>query len=363
MLTHIPIYRDMLTQYTAKAFKMKDSMLNTEVSIYRNAKDTSSPHTVPLLAWLKSKQHLPLQEKIRAAKDKAERSRLKSLMPMITPSGVFSQRNQDSLVSHSGFIAIDIDRAAANEFITNWGDLPNLLTQLKNIAYFGRSVGGEGYWALVPIAYPDKHKAHFKALQQAFSRLGIELDPAPSNVASCRFYAHDPEGYFNHHATPFTGILEEESPKPAPAPAPTGDNGWLLDWILKEMRNVPLGERHATRLKLGRLAGGYIAGGLLPHDAGETLVSAYINDYGSNAQRKEIKAIRDGIKNGMQSPIFEISDLKPVTRFSPRRAGIPQPKDIMPPRPRKWPKTEVLRRGGEVWCVEINEHGYPAIWG
>lgn len=281
---------------------------------------------------------------------------------MITPSGIFSQRRQDCLIKHSGFIAIDIDKAATNEFITNWGDLPNIITQLKNIAYFGRSVGGEGFWALIPIAHPDKHKAHFRALQQAFSRLGIALDPAPSNVASCRFYAHDPEGYINPNAIPFTGILEEEAPTPPPISTSQGNNGWLLDWILKEMRNVPLGERHTTRLKLGRLAGGYIAGGLLPHDAGETLVSAYINDYGSNAQPKEIKAIKDGIKNGMQHPICEISNLKPVTRPKPFRGAIPPPKEITPPRSRKWPKTEILRRGSEVWQVEINQYGYPAIW-
>lgn len=339
-------------------------MLNKEVSIYRNAKDTTSTLTVPLLAWLTSKKYLPLQEKIRKAKDKAEKSRLKSLMPMITPSGIFSERNQNSLIKHSGFIAIDIDRAATNQFITNWGDLPNLLTQLKNIAYFGRSVGGEGFWALVPIAFPDKHKAHFRALQQAFSRLGIELDPAPSNVASCRFFSHDPEAYINPNATPFSATIEEEAPTPTPTPTTSGgNNGWLLDWLIKEIRNAPFGERHATRLRLGRLAGGYIAGGLLPADAGETLVSAYINDYGSKAERKEIKAIRDGIKNGMQSPIFETSDLKPVTMFSPRRAVMPTIKDITPPRPRKWPKTEVLRRGNEVWQVEINEYGYPANWG
>lgn len=338
-------------------------MLNKEVSIYRNAKDTTSTLTVPLLKWLTSKQHLPLQEKIRAAKDKAEKAKLKANMPMITPSGIFSQRRQDCLLKHSGFISIDIDRAATNEFITNWQDLPSILTRLKNIAYFGRSVGGEGFWALIPIAFPEKHKAHFRALQQAFSRLGIELDPAPSNVASCRFFSHDPEAYINPNATPFSATIEEEAPKPTPTPTTSGgNNGWLLDWILKEMRNAPFGERHATRLRLGRLAGGYIAGGLLPQDAGEALVSAYIADYGQNAQPKEIKAIRDGIKYGMQSPIYELSDLKPATRFYPRKAAIPQPKDIMPPRPRKWPKTEVLRRGNEVWSVEINEHGYPAIW-
>src|SRR5690554_4003429 len=114
-------------------------MLNKEVSIYRNAKDTTSTLTVPLLTWLTSKKYLPLQEKIRKAKDKAEKSRLKSLMPLITPSGIFSERNQNSLIKHSGFIAIDIDRASTNEFITNWDDLPQIITQLKNIAYFGRS--------------------------------------------------------------------------------------------------------------------------------------------------------------------------------------------------------------------------------
>lgn len=338
-------------------------MLNKEVSIYRNAKDTTSTLTVPLLTWLTSRKYLPLQEKIRKAKDKAEKSRLKAMMPMITPSGIFSQRRQDCLVRHSGFISIDIDKAATNEFITNWGDLPQIITRLKNIAYFGRSVGGEGYWALVPIAQPEKHKAHFRALQRAFSRLGIALDPAPSNVASCRFYAHDPEGYINPNATPFSATIEEEAPMPARLHQSQSDNGWLLDWILREMRNAPFGERHATRLKLGRLAGGYIAGGLLPADAGEIIVNAYIADYGQNAQRKEIKAIRDGIKNGMQSPIFELSDFKPATRFSPRKAATPQPKDIMPPRSRKWPKTEVLRRGNEVWQVEINQYGYPANWG
>lgn len=346
---------------------MKDSILKTDVSIYRNGFDSTSTHTVSLLTWLQSKKHLTAQDKVRKIADKKERNNLKAeILPMITPSGIFSGRNQNSLIKHSGFIALDIDRDSFNEGIRNWTEIPQELAKLNNIAYVGKSVSGKGYWALIPIAFPDKHKAHFKALEAIFLRMGLKLDSAPSNVVSARFYAYDKEAYFNHYATPFTGLLEEESPKPAARPKhhSQSDNGWLLDWLLKEMRNAPFGERHATRLRLGRLTGGYIAGGLLPTDAAETLVSAYINDYGSKAERKEIKAIRDGIKNGMKTPIYEVSNLKPYKAFNPSRLPLPQRNPIMSPRAQEAPlkRFDTLSRDGETWEVEINEHGYPSLW-
>lgn len=45
MLTHIPIYRDMLTQYTAKAFKMKDAK-HRSIYIQKRQRHTQHPYSV-----------------------------------------------------------------------------------------------------------------------------------------------------------------------------------------------------------------------------------------------------------------------------------------------------------------------------
>ena len=36
------------------------------------------------------------------------------------------------------------------------------------MAYCGLSVSGKGFWGLIPIANPDKHRLHFTALKEAF---------------------------------------------------------------------------------------------------------------------------------------------------------------------------------------------------
>ena len=46
---------------------------------------------------------------VRSTSDKSERDKLKKSAPLVTVSGSFSDRKDDALKEHSGFIAIDID--------------------------------------------------------------------------------------------------------------------------------------------------------------------------------------------------------------------------------------------------------------
>ncbi len=148
--------------------------------------------------------------------------------------------------------------------------------------------------------------------------MGLNLDDAPSNVASARGYSYDAEAYFNHSAIIFTGRLKEVKPSPIATQEIShthGHNIKLLDWLIKEMNGAPEGERHGTRIKYGRLCGGYIAGGLLEAGAAQILVDSYISAYGmadgGNIQKKEIKAITDGIAYGINEPIYELVNFKP----------------------------------------------------
>ncbi len=181
---------------------MLKSILDIEVSCFENYTTSNNPKNVNLLTWLKSEKHKNKVEEIRKISDKEKRDIVKSTLPVITPSGTFTKRNAESLIMHSGFIQFDVD-LKGNENIANYTKLKQQLSNIKNVAYCGLSVSGRGYWGLIPIAFPEKHKEHFKAMEKAFKDNGIIIDPLPKNVASSRGYSYDQDGYFNHCAQIF----------------------------------------------------------------------------------------------------------------------------------------------------------------
>ena len=179
-----------------------NSILNMEVSCFANYDTPENPKLVNLLSWLKSDKYRKQVESIRAITDKAERDAIKATLPAITPSGIFSYRSAKNLVKHTGLIQFDID-LKGNESVGNFHELKEQISRIKNVAYCGLSVSGTGFWGLIPIAYPDKHDLHLKAIQEAFIKFRIVIDPAPKSVASLRGYSFDPTAYFNHNATVF----------------------------------------------------------------------------------------------------------------------------------------------------------------
>jgi len=289
---------------------LNKSVLDVEVSCFKNYNTPSDPANVSLMAWLTSSKYKDKVEAIRATEDKQKRGELKSHLPAITPSGQFSYRSQNSLLIHSGLIQIDIDNL-------DEGDLEAIkkdLQTLDEIAYLGKSVSGLGLWGLIPIPQdPEFHRDYFDNLSKTFKELlGITLDDKPKNVASLRGYSYDPQAYFNHSAIPFIN-KSKPIPKSNPKPVKTERNEatsskGLEDWIIREMENLTVGDRHAGRLKLARQAGGFVAGGSMDAEILERLIASYLGQYGnvdtSHTQTKEIKAIRDGFENGKLFPLY-----------------------------------------------------------
>lgn len=181
-------------------------MRNTIVSKFKNYKSTN-PENISLLDWLKDTSYKKDVEYIRTVTNKEERNKLKSNLPTITPSGIFSKRNISGLIKHSGFICIDID-SGDNPNITDFFNLRNQLGNIVNVAYSGLSVSGNGVFCLIPIKFPDKHKEHFQALRICFERLGIIIDKACADVSRLRGYSYDSNAYFNENAEIFHEVYE-----------------------------------------------------------------------------------------------------------------------------------------------------------
>jgi hypothetical protein len=183
------------------------SVLDVTVSSFQNYNGTE-PYDIKLVVFLTSKKYADTIELIRSTEDKKERDKLKATLPAITPSRTFKKRNQDDIIKHSGLVQFDIDYTG-NEHIDNFENLIHEVAKLPYVAYCGFSASGRGFWGLVPIAYPDKHKLHLLALKNIFQSFGIKMDTAPSNIASLRGYSFDDKAYFNHAAETFTYIVEQ----------------------------------------------------------------------------------------------------------------------------------------------------------
>ena len=168
------------------------------------------------------------QELGSKAKKIPEYIETKKMLPGATLSGLFALYEDDSLThpgqrvmvsrreshlkQHTGWLAIDID-LADNMQMSNFENVRMICRFRPEIALLMRSCSGSGYFGLVKLAYPERHKEQFKALLKEYAAIGITLDKACSNIGRVRFASwDDPEHiYINENVVPYKGLEGEQS--------------------------------------------------------------------------------------------------------------------------------------------------------
>ena len=185
------------------------NILDIEVSSFANALDTK-PSSVNLYEWVMSKKNKILVKEIRDEIDSERKDQLKKQLPCITPSGLFTKRGTNGLVKHSGFICIDIDKKD-NSNVENLSNIKESIKVLDCVAYCSLSVSGEGFFVLIPLSNPEKHKQHFESLKLDFSTCGITIDTSCSDVSRLRFTSYDDAPYININAKPYNKIIPTKS--------------------------------------------------------------------------------------------------------------------------------------------------------
>ena len=133
---------------------------------------------------------------IRAESDPIKQKTMKNKLPAFTVSGLFNGSKAESLIEPSGLICIDIDKKG-NKDVTDFADFKEKIKNVPYVAYCGLSARGEGYFCIIPIFCPDKHKEHFLSLERDFARCGIIIDKACSDICRKRFVSYDPKPYIN----------------------------------------------------------------------------------------------------------------------------------------------------------------------
>ena len=190
------------------------SIFDVKCSVYRSAKDRIGTGDMTIAEFLLGERWkdpvLRLRDMVAEygpleAKKHEDYKLTKQQLPGATLSGLFSRRKGDCLIQHTGFVAIDID-LGDNTSIGNFGTLLRTLRHRAEVAMYMRSCSGTGYFALIPLAYPEHHKEQFRALQKEYAAMGIVLDNACSDITRIRFASYDEHPYVNEQAIPYMGV-------------------------------------------------------------------------------------------------------------------------------------------------------------
>jgi len=274
--------------------------------------DLCSPEILSLLKIAKETASTIFQEE-----DEKKRQVLKeTTMPAFSPHGSMSTRSANSTDKSfvpSGWVQIDIDGKDNPNFTPL--ELKQKLSSWPFVGYCGYSVSGKGVWGLAPTNLPLD--TSFIYTKQYAQKEGLRVDISKGKAnAELRFISFDAEPYFNY--TPaFIQMPEVEATlipkvKKSYHPVSSTSKDKVVERLLNVLNSAGEGSRHNQRLIVGSLAGGYSAGGLFSESE---ITSILIEDYTTHfpfdspaTQKKEIKAIIDGIQYGLGRPISLVEE-------------------------------------------------------
>ena len=183
--------------------------LNVEVSLYKGVSDNIGT-TVNLKNFLFTDQYKDIAEAIRSGSTIEERheikNRYRTALPCATVSGRFTERKRDKVAEYSGLIAIDIDYKDNVEVMP---EVPNILKQMDFVIYAGKSISGDGYFAICRVDDPKRLKEHYLALEKDFKEYGITIDKACKDTTRLRFASYNEEPYYNPYALTYYKMVGE----------------------------------------------------------------------------------------------------------------------------------------------------------
>lgn len=179
------------------------------ITVFKNifAKEPFYQTVDAMLARIKNGASKALVDEIRHTQDKEKANNLKKNLPSVCFSGKFSERKDDCLIEHSGYLVLDFDNVVDIKFSKNQ------LFKHDYIKAVWISPSGNGVKALASIADENKHKEHFQALMDIFP----DLDKSGINLSRVCYESYDADILIKDKTSKFTKtkkidrVIESES--------------------------------------------------------------------------------------------------------------------------------------------------------
>lgn len=247
------------------------------------------------------------------------KDQLKQMLPGVTFSGIFEERYIDKLIESNGLMCLDFDHTL---------EVPKELFIYTLATWVSASGDGRKVLIRIPIVKDDaQYKQYFAALEAKYKT----LDRSGKDICRLTYLSYDPDIIINPAAKVYTHKIEASITAPTPAPpvqpagglslkpdlenrlSPKGSvhqvqsNYAKLTLGIKMVQQAPIGNRHETILKAGRLLGGYIGGGELIEEDVIKVMEPEVLAIMDNPKDfvTQWKTFLDGIRYGKALPLKE----------------------------------------------------------
>jgi len=277
-----------------------------KVTIFKDFSDTKKPKHIEFGTVIKQlsspkQEFIDLIKSIRSEGDDNKRRALKAKLPCILFSGEFSERNDRSLIQHSGLAVIDFDHVDS---------VVNLKDKLKLINYIAAafvSPSGDGIKAIASIPRSiDFHRENYDAMiEDLEGRLNIpknKFDKTSKNESRICYASYDPDTYYNSNPKCFI--------KPNKKKDVIHIDYNKINIAVNMIRLAHEGEKHSTLLRAAKLMGGYIASGMIEESFAVQVLTTEIGNRNIDSESGAKKTIQDGILYGKTMPIYETEDIE-----------------------------------------------------
>ena len=183
------------------------TFLDAEVSLFKDVFSPKPIKTITYRDWIFNENEV-LKDKVNRIRAE-QNSELKQTLQCISGSGIISDGRADkNLKHHNGYIVLDIDEKEnlhlKKEYFSQLKK--KVFRKFSEICYAGHSVGGVGYYLIIGIENPNRHKEYFEYLASWFKDAEeINIDKTCKNLSRLRYYSVDDNPHINENAT----ILKE----------------------------------------------------------------------------------------------------------------------------------------------------------
>lgn len=173
-----------------------------------NKKPLRTVNLIQVYQAIRSHYYETVIRQLRAISDKEAQRRFKAKnLDYITPSGVFYYDNDESLISHSGILCMDLDDIE---------DVEDLKQKLIDDIHFDTlllfvSPCGHGLkWFIAIDLDVCNHKTWFTSvrnyLMATYGLTDKQVDKSCSNVSKACYMSYDPDAYINSEFVKYQNI-------------------------------------------------------------------------------------------------------------------------------------------------------------
>jgi hypothetical protein len=296
---------------------LNQSIFDSLVTSVPNVKEPGNFRAKPLRDVLDEIRNDTYKSKISKLRSlpAVEYNAAKKNLPAISFTGTFADSvTNNNFLKSSGLFPGDIDGLDKETIEQDKAKI----AAIPFVVAVWVSPSGNGLKFLIKIDPESiKNDADFKRVfphvEAMFAKEGYTLDKSCKDVRRLCFVSHDPKIYINWDAKQFelpdnvTQSGKSLASKPnVVLPTIVENESDCLERCLNILSAATPGNRHESRLRAGRLAGGFIAGGQIDEAKITDLlmqVSDRISDDGVTSEG-ERRTLFDSINHGKETPIL-----------------------------------------------------------